>query len=452
MIPALLVFAAPLALYWMNPSFLWNFDGVACAAAIEYGDRTYLFHSQHLLYGYLGWLFWRALSWISDIRALAALQIMTPMLSAMGLVGLWMALKSVTQDWRLASLMTAFLAVTAVFWVWSVEPQVYPLGFLGLAWATQRLLSPAPGYERQVGFWHALATLGHLMHWVWIVPASFFLWRQARRESRSPIAALQRYWGTLTFGLIIPYALVLAMVLTPSGKGWGWISIWLKGSAGLTPDRQFAWHWGGWHGPLEWLRATPDIFWGTFWPYGVTPQPLVWLWTMLSIVFVVMAILMVGRRWREPIVIFSVSWLSVYGVLLSTWEPTTLCYRLTDVIPLGLLMAIGLRQFGHLFEIQALTGLAICATAFITLQTRIKPMQDVTRNKTYREITDLARTTPADSIYVTTNSLTWLYLLYFTGRTAWWDQRLPTGGIPALIQTGRPVYDQRINWRKQTIH
>src|SRR3989339_546793 len=39
----------------------YNFDGVACAMAVEIGKANQLFHGNHLVYGFTGFLFDRAL-------------------------------------------------------------------------------------------------------------------------------------------------------------------------------------------------------------------------------------------------------------------------------------------------------------------------------------------------------------------------------------------------------
>ena len=51
---------------------MWNFDGVACAAALELGNPIYYFHANHLLYGFFGALFWKAVQPLHVDRALPA--------------------------------------------------------------------------------------------------------------------------------------------------------------------------------------------------------------------------------------------------------------------------------------------------------------------------------------------------------------------------------------------
>ena len=56
-------------------SYFLNFDGVACAMAVEIGDFKHLVHGNHLAYGLVGWAFfslWRLLGYQG--QALLALQ------------------------------------------------------------------------------------------------------------------------------------------------------------------------------------------------------------------------------------------------------------------------------------------------------------------------------------------------------------------------------------------
>lgn len=419
MILSWLVCGAILALYWSHPSAFWNFDGVACAAAIEYGDWTYFFHSQHLIYGFLGWGFWKFLGlFVEGIRGISALQCLAPIFSAIGMIALWKTAAMLTKDIRLGLLITGFMSVTAVFWVWSIEPQVYSLGFMGLAWATYYLLSPRASLGR-VGLWHGIAVLGHLMHILWIIPAVFFIWKRAKQTKQDALPGLQQYVGTMGAVIVLSYVAVFLAVLLPSGKSWKWISVWMKGSAGLTADRSFAWHWSGWSGPWEWLQATPSIFWGSFWPYAMTPT--LWTWVMTGISVIAVALMLLGlRRHSFPLVIhFSFLWIAIYGILLSTWEPTTLCYRMTDILPLGILLSVGIANLPKPFMARSIGAAAFLFTAALTLQTRIRPMQDPNNNIVYTEVMNFHRTHPPETPFVTSNSMARLYMLYFAGRNAY---------------------------------
>ena len=139
---------------------------------------------------------------------------------------------------------------------------------------------------------------------------------------------------------------------------------------------------------------------------------------------------------------FSWIWLATYGLFLSTWEPSTFCYRMTDVIPLGILFALGLKN--RLPHIQILLlALFLGSTFSVNLTSRILPMHDAGRNTVYQETLSLSKISPPDSLYITPGGLPWIYLLYFTGRTAWDENRIPPARMDEEIRRQKkahPVY------------
>jgi hypothetical protein len=440
-----LSFAVPLALYLAWPSAMWNFDGVACAAALELGWPIFLFHANHLLYGFLGCAFWKVAGLpFGMARALPALQLFTSLIAALGLVGLYRALQSVLKNNISAHLLTLGLAVTAAFWVWSVEAQVYALGFLPIAWATT-ILFKNEGENKfvWVGLLHAGAVLGHLMHVLWAVPALYWMWGKPK--------AIRQYLVTLFLATAIPYALVLAFVVAPRHDLFH-ILIWLKGSAGLTPDRSWAWHSAGWTGPWQWLKSTLPAFWGSFWPYENTlVKPVIWILTAVSMGLALLFLMRSASERGERAARFSWIWLGTYALFLSTWEPATLCYRMTDIVPLGILFALGLKKTRAPIQI-LLTTLFLGCTLTVNLASRILPMHDAGANKVYQETLSLSKISPSNSLYITQGGPSWIYLLYFTGRTAWNANAFPPGKLEEEIRRQkhtRPVYMQDgASWKK----
>lgn len=240
---------------------MWNFDGVACAAALELGNPIYFFHSNHLIYAFFGYLFWKPISGILP-RALPALQLFTSILSASALVGLFCTLRDVLpMSRRMPLMLTLCVSASAVVWVWSIEAQVYALGFLALSWATYELFrTPHPGRWTRVGWLHAGAILGHIVHVIWIIPALYWLKRQG-----GPIRGHARqYLVPVIIGTAVPYALVIAGFLTVGHADHHWLAKWLMGSAALNPTSVFQWHWGGALGPILWLKTSFRLFWGGF--------------------------------------------------------------------------------------------------------------------------------------------------------------------------------------------
>lgn len=424
---------APLAVYLSCPSTFWNFDGVACAAALELGNPVYLFHVQHLLYGFFGLLFWKALAPVGVVKALPALQLFCSVLTAVGLGFLWRALRDITHDPWLALLFSTAAGLGAAVWVWSVEAQVYPLGFLGLAGATAFLLAPNPAPRmRAIGAWHALAILGHVVHVLWAIPALYWI-----RKNRLP---WKSYVTTMIGLVVLAYAEVWFCVLRRHHGQGAWLSYWIKGSLGLTTNRSIAWHWPGWSGPWQWLQATPGQWWGTFWPYGGVSIPTtIHLLSVASQLALAGLLILALRRWRvQPLVGFALLWIGVYALFFCTWEPGMLCYRMADAIPYSLLFAIGVQALPVRATRYTLAGFWLVSLGIVNFCTRAWPMHDTARNWLYQQTVLLAKVTPERSIYLTEGGLPWIYMLYFTGRSAWNVQAMSLADFDASWSQLKP--------------
>ena len=435
----------PFGFYLGIPSTLWNFDGVACAAALELGQPAHFFHADHLLYAFFGYGFWKLIGvHLGLVRALPSLQIFTSLLSVLGLIGVFRLVRSFLKDEVISLLLTLTLSVTAAFWVWSIEAQVYALGFLALAWATF-VLTDHQIHNKYiwVGLLHAGAVLGHLRHLLWVFPALYWMWGVPK--------AVRRYVTTLFLGTVLPYTWVFASVIAP-GRDPAHLLLWLKGSAGLTADRSWAWHSAGWMGPWIWLKSTAPALWGIFWPYGST-RVVPWMWAMaiISMALFVGVLACSLRHWSDQVARFAWLWIGVYGLFLSTWEPATLCYRMTDIIPLGILLALGLRPLTRPRQL-SIVSLLLCSTLMLNVFTRILPMHDATQNTAYQETLSLSKINPPNSLYIVSGGLSLIYLPYFAGREAWnagsFDPKWLASEIARQKRT-RPVYLQKgTAWQK----
>jgi len=425
--------AIPFALYLGWPSAFWNFDGVACAAAVELGNPVYWFHSQHLLYGFLGACFWKFLSAVMGLaRALPALQLLSSLLSVLAAYFVYRLLLDRLGHRYVALLLSLCAATSAVVWIWSIEAQVYPLGYLGLAAATWMLLRPEEtGRGWKVGIWHGVAILGHLVHGLWLIPATVYLWRQKN--------SLRAYWAALGATVFTAYAGVAVFVLRPYQGEQNWFAHWIKGSLGLTPDRSIAWHSEGWGGIIDWVVATPGTWWGSLGPGSpATVALFIKIATALSVALFLTGIFYALRgSWRSPLTQFSLIWIGVYAAFFSSWEPQTLCYRMTDVIPWTLLLASGLQALHSEKHRLIAAGGGLLSLILINLTVRIIPMNRVENNRAYQHTLQLVRLTPEQSVYLTGGGLPWIYLLYFTGRSAWNAKNLPEDRFKTFNQ---PVF------------
>ena len=430
----LLAFAVPLALYFSWPSSQWNFDGVACAAALELGQPLHFFHADHLLYGWTGYLFWNALRWFSpSVRALPALQAWTSILSAAGLAGLFRTLEERGADRVTALGVVLWICACAVVWVWSIEAQVYALGLFALAWATRSLFkAQILADDRRVAAWHALAVLGHLMNALWFFPAAYWMIGRARRRGTPWAKDLMRYAAWLSIFVVVPYMLVFSAVVWPAlHTNPQSIMLWLKGSAGLGATRQWQWHSAGWRAPLMWARTTFNFFSALFWPYaGTRVTGAVAGAAAVTFAGAAAMIALAFRSSEERLRRFAGIWIAVFALFLWTWEPSTECYRLTECIPWAILITLGARHLSRPWR-RGFLALMFLLTAAVTWALRIRPMHVPALNPVYAQVTQLASATPVSSIYLTSGGAPWLYLLYFTGRTAW---SLHSPATPRLLE------------------
>ncbi|MEK7389124.1 MAG: hypothetical protein AAB036_05460 [Elusimicrobiota bacterium] len=77
------IFTLSLLLNLCARSYFFNFDGVACAVAVELSDWKHLVHGNHLAYGVVAWLFngaWRLLGYRGE--ALYPMQVLSGLLGA----------------------------------------------------------------------------------------------------------------------------------------------------------------------------------------------------------------------------------------------------------------------------------------------------------------------------------------------------------------------------------
>lgn len=375
------VFAASLLLYLAFRSAYFNFDGVACAVAVELDDFKHLAHGNHVAYGLLGWAFHESLMLLGyQGRALLSLQLLDALLGAAGAAAFASLLLRAGRPPREAGLAAAALAVSHAWWFWSLEAQVYMLGALFAALAAREALGEKPRAV-WVGLWAGCAALGHVGH-LMAVPA--LLWRS--RERRSLALALA---GTLAAG----YLLGALAVRPATAEQW---RLWLLGSAALGVDRGFDWHGAAPAQALrDWSLNTLRVFadyraawWGVF--LGLVP----------------LAAAARAALARGPVERFWLLWLAGYAALFMAWEPATIVYRVSDLLGLWFLASAVLR--GPLLAAWTASALAF------NLAFTVLPAADPRNNPDAVETEWTAARVPRDA-WVLAYGRPALYLPYFEG-------------------------------------
>lgn len=424
------VFAAALLLYLSARSLYFNFDGVACAIAVELSDFKHLVHGNHLAYGVVAWLFdraWRLLGYGG--RAILPLQVLDGALGAAGAAVFASLLRRSGRSEREAALGAAALVVSNAWWFWSLEAQVYMLGALFAALAAREVLAEKP---RPVlaGTWLACAVLGHVGH-LMALPA--LAWMLARKRGRG---ALAPFAGALAGAVAAAYAAAGLLAVRP--RTLDDLRLWLLGSAALGVDRAFSWHSEGWAAAIpSWTAMTLKIFCGFAGRTGA-----VWLGGVaLAALPVAAAARGAFRGGREAR--FWLFWLAGYAVLFLNWEPGTIVYRVSDLLGLWALALLGLQNVSA----QARAGLlaawtaAACAYNFAFV---VRPAADPAMNADLVESEWTAAHAPPDA-WVVATSRGAVYLPYFAGLKTvnaryFADEASLYARLDALAAAGAPVY------------
>ncbi len=399
------LFLAVLLGYLSARSAFYNFDGVACAIAVELSDFKHLVHSNHLIYGLVSWAFvgfWRALGYAGD--ALYPMQVLNGLLGAAGAAATAGLVRRLGAPRREAALVAGALATSYAWWMWSLEAQVYMLGALPLILAFNEALEDKPR-PWLVGLLHAASMLGHAGHCVAAPALAYLLWG-VRRERRD----LAAYFLWAAAAVVLAYAAaVLAFVRPLEGPGF---RLWLLGSMALGQDRAFQWHFG------------PDLLDGVR-GWGLTTLRVFCDFTRVSgamkalgLALCALPLAAVACAFRRPAREDKALalWLAGHALIYSTWEPFTIVYRVSDLPALWALAWRGLDTVNVPARAR-LTLLAAWAAAagVYNWKASIGADCDPRNNVEYQETLAVAAATPPDA-WVAANARNQVYYPFFGGR------------------------------------
>ncbi|HAZ07730.1 MAG TPA: hypothetical protein DCZ01_04220 [Elusimicrobia bacterium] len=395
------VFAAALLLYLAFRSLYFNFDGVACAIAVELSDFKHLVHGNHLAYGVVGWLFNRA--WLIlgyKGPALLALQILDGLLGAAGAAVLASLVRRSGRPDREAALAGAALAVSHAWWFWSLEAQVYMLGALFAALAAREALGERPR-PAVIGVWQACAALGHVGH-LMALPA--LAWLLAKKKGRK---ALAPSLGAFAAVLLVSYAAAGLLAVRPRCELE--LRLWLLGSAALGKHRTFLWHSTA---PLDALRAWSVMTLRVFCEFSGRTGAAWLAGLVLAALPIAAAARGAHQGGREAR--FWLLWLAGYATLFLFWEPFTIVYRVSDLIGLWALVMLGLDSWRPLARTAALVAWTAAAGAY-NLAFVVRPASAPASNPEYLEARWVSAHTP-ENAWVFAVGRGPVYLSYFAHR------------------------------------
>jgi len=424
------IFVAVLLLNLSLRSLFYNFDGVACAIAVELSDFKHLVHGNHLAYGIVGWCFdklWRIFGYQG--QSLLVLQTLDSVLGAAGAAVFFSLLRRCGRGERESVLGAAALSVCHAWWFWSLEAQVYMLGALFAALSAREALSDKPRPSR-VGFYHAGAILGHVGH-LMAFPALLYLLTRKRglRESRPYLMSLISF---------VVGAYICAGLFAVKPRSFLELTQWLLGSALLTNDRSFLWHSIPFLSAVQaWLGMSLRVF-SEF--VGRTG----WPWTagvILSVLPIIAAARGAAQNSRESR--FWLLWLGGYAALFLFWEPYTIVYRVSDLLALIALATLGLQALSPRVRVAVLASWVAGAFAY-NLAFTIRPASEFSNNLDLVEATWTSMSAPPDA-WVLANGRGAVYIPYFAGRRPvnlryLTDESVLHAKLDALNKAGESVF------------
>lgn len=421
------LFALSALLYLSIPSARFNFDGVACAIAVEMGEPRHLVHGNHVAYGALGWGL-DALLRLVGYRgpAVASLQILSSLLGAAGVAGFCRLLLNMGFAPTLAAAASTGVAVSRLYWTWSLEAQVYPLGVAFLTWAAAELCRARPR-PFVAGVFHAGSILGHVGN-LMFAPAAWSQLPDAGSRRRYLIGLA----GTTAAG----YLAAIVFFVRPASLFD--LRSWLLGSTALSVDRRFTWL-GEWS--LErfgyWLRVSAEMLSGSLYT-GVAA----WLAAALGAAY--------AFRERPKAARLALLWLGGYALLYTNWQPTTVVYRYTDVPALWLLLACAaeaaIRGEGKPSFRAAGAGLG-CLALYLAVWNAgaaILPGSRPEQNPDLQRALWLGRETP-ENAWIVAHATEQVYVPYFANRRPlniryFAEPERLKARVRAAREAGEPVY------------
>ncbi len=352
-------FGLGIAVFFVYISFLsnmYNYDGVACAMAVELGEMKNLFHGNHLIYGFLGYLFHQLIK-ISGYTGttLLSLQILNCLLGSGGIILFFVLMEQISKSIKYAFFWSLFLAFSYSYWLWSMEAQVYLLGMvfilllvLLLYWYNNFFSGYhglGVGVPFIIGICHGMAVLSHISHIIFIPVVCISLWH-CGNDRKKIVRSIFLYLIVLGLFCAFSYLLVIIMVLKIFSLRE--IYLWFLGNALDDSTKSF-----NWHGQLslENLLTIPssleDIIWVNLKRVSfikeLFPHRIIKTSINISKLFFFTALFSLFLHFKSIykknkfMIQMCFVWIVCYSLFFSTWETKTIMYRMPELIPLYLL-------------------------------------------------------------------------------------------------------------------
>jgi hypothetical protein len=368
-VQALGLAAIAFGLYASLLSKAYVFEGLLRAMPIETGRWQHLFAANYLLYGPLGLLFHALLRFLGFLQpAVVSLQVMDALIGAAGIGVFYTLLRRLGGDPLSSVSWAGALACSLGYWLWSTDAENYILSSFLLLINFFAIVKYVQGEWKDpliLGALHALAILGHIVNAAFGAVILWVIYSVHRGQGLKPAL---RYAGTAALLTLSVYAAVIVFVLKPEHVHE--TLRWLAGSAGASADGTVTFGGGfGLKKTWDWLKMTLHI-WVSFSPAYTAPSAWPASGALLKaaafLVAVFGAVLAVRGKEiyrRSPAIVGACGiWLAVYACVFLRWQPWTMVYRVSDLIPLSVLLFLACQSLSRntLVWRGAAAALALC--------------------------------------------------------------------------------------------
>jgi len=398
-------------------------EGLFRAMPIETRHVNHLFPGNYLLYGPLGYLFHGILRMMGiHLLAVVSLQLMDALIGSFGLCVYFFIIRTIGGLRWEAVVWSLILGTSLGYWLWSTEAENYifstlllQLNFLAL------MVMVRDGRLRPVvlGLLHGLAMLGHIVN---LLYAAVILWTIYKVEGPAWRRTATRYLIAAGASILLAYVGVIILI-----KGFSSpidAVHWFYGSAGAT---QGGVRFGGLPSLpklASWITMTGHIFVSFIPAYGVPagwPGAPIVLWMAKAILAAALfyGIIRLSAIYRENPVVAGACfmWLAAYALMFTHWEPWTMVYRVSDLVPLCTLLYVIMNYWTERWAVSRWLGPVLACSLMVgNLGAEIRPRSFETNNAELQSVLKIKNMTKDGDWVLARGGLDEIYLPYFADR------------------------------------
>lgn len=345
------LFVAIAIIYLAFPTRVYYWDGIAFAQAIEdaAGLKPSLVHPNHLIYNFVGYIFYRLLGALGfSLRAVTALQILNSLLSAACAGVLFAILVDTLRSVYVSLCLTLLFAFSATWWKFSTDANAYVPSVLFLLIGFYLILPDRKARPLLAGFMFFVAMAFHQLAVVMFPVLALGVYLQERKR------------------LNVVYFSAVAVVLIVTTYGYLFylasrtfdVARLVRWTASFSPDADTGFSW--WSNLQYSLRGQVRLFFGgrlNLLKDIMNPFVVVLMIALAGVViFLIVALFsnlrrILSSRWlreshltprQKSVLLLSFVWTMLYLVFLYFWLPQNTFYRLFYLPPLILLFGLAI--------------------------------------------------------------------------------------------------------------